>query len=55
MTGIDGSSFHGMQSEDVRLLVNPRTSNKCKLALKREERDRESLRPFLRSGFRLIA
>lgn len=40
MTGIDGSSFHDMQAEDVRHLVNPWTPNKCKLALTREGRVR---------------
>lgn len=38
MTGIDGSSFYGLQAEGVRDLVNPATKNKCKLAQSGEER-----------------
>ena len=53
MTGIDGSSFHGMQSEDVRHLVKSRAKNKCKLAQPGEECVRESVRSFVRSGSRV--
>ena len=53
MIGIDGSSFHGMQTEDVRHLVNHRTKNKCKLAQPGEECDRASVLSFVRSGSRV--
>ena len=53
MIGIDGSLFHGMQTEDVRHLVNHRTKNKCKLAQPGQGCDRASVRSFVRFGSRV--